>query len=217
MTKVVHVALYEDSDKRQWNFQFINHYLQGDSGPKPKMIELIGQLLSTDSSWPSPWFLVRPPNSAPIIIFWSCSSIASLNQLPSLVGIPCHSASPRNLSRAQVQILQHWKGFQPSRKMVFLARWIGWWWDRQNDSLLSLTRRRNDHWSDVLARRACAHHAKTPRWAITHVELLCKLHKAPSFALDGLDKASSWAPGRRKLQVWQIPGLVLCCLPPDGS
>ena len=58
------------------------------------------------------------------------------------------------------------------------------------DSLLSQTRSFNHHWSGVLARRACALLAKTPRGAITHAELLGKLHRAPSFVLDRLDQAS---------------------------
>ena len=82
-TKVVLVALDEDIDIGQWSFQFINHYIQGDSGPKPKIIEVTDQLLFADLVWPSPWCLVRPPSSAPVIIFFfilffnCCSESAS--------------------------------------------------------------------------------------------------------------------------------------------
>ena len=88
--------------------------------------------------------------------------------------------------------------------MVFPAHWRGWWWDGQNDSLLSPTRRCNHHWSDVLARMACTLLARTSRWATTQVDLvgLASLHPGASFVLGGLDKASS--SGRRKLNCWSV-------------
>ena len=145
------------------------------------------------------------------ILFFNCCS--ELVSQPSWV-TRCPSASPRTSTSRSLATLG---GFQPSRKMEFLANRRGGWWDRQNDSLL-ITRRYNHQWKGVLARGACSLLAKTPSRAITDVELLGKLHQAPSFVLDGLDKASSL--GRRKLDCWSVGscmGLFQCCILPGGS
>ena len=133
------------------------------------------------------------PKSAPIISFWSFSSIAALNQLSSHLEIPQPFSKTQKSSTSRS--LATLGGFSALAKMDFLARRRGWWWDRQNDNLLSPTRRCNYHWSSVLARRACALLAKHQGEPSHTLNVLASSTRHPPLSWTGLPRLPLRAEG----------------------
>ena len=196
-------------------FSTINHYIQGDSGQKPKTIEVTDQLLSSDSSSPSPCCPVRPFKSASIIIFWSCSSIAALDQLPSHLGIPClqqvpeihHKSKFGNTGR--VFSLGE-NGFSSLSKRVVVVGRAKWQLAKSNQKMQSPL-----EWCSC-TKSLCpscknikvSQHTCWTSWQAEPGTLLC-LGRAWQGVL--FRQKEAW------LLVCQILGLFLCCLPPDDS
>ena len=152
------------------------------------------------------------PNSAPIISFWFFSSIADLNQLPSHLGIPQPFSKTHKSSTSRS--LATLGGFSALAKMDFLARRRGWWLDRQNDSLLSPTRRCNYHWSSVLARRACALLANHQGEPSHTLNVLTSSTRRPPLSWTGLPRRPLRAEGSLTADL-SDPG-TLSVLPPSS-